>query len=169
MSPVVIAAAAKQDVIWSLQPPQFWGRSAPGVSKVFGEEYAHQWVMPVKSLMDAGMRVTYGADLHSDPERQPMFNLEVMVTRKIKDGRVFGPRESIDRATGLLMMTRWGAEYVLREDEVGSLEVGKLADLVLLDRNPLDRNLRNEDISEIKVLATMIDGKVVYGELTADN
>jgi len=33
----------------------------------------------------------------------------------------------------------------------------------------LDRNLRNEDISEIKVLATMIDGKVVYGELTADN
>ncbi len=94
-----------------------------------------------------------------------MFNLEVLVTRKIKDGRVFGPRESIDRATGLLMMTRWGADYVLREKEVGSLEAGKLADLVLLDKNPLDRNVADEDLSEIKVLATMIDGKVVYGSL----
>jgi hypothetical protein len=121
--------------------------------------------MPVKSIIDAGMRVTYGADVHDDPERQPMFNLEVMVTREIKDGRVFGPRESIDRATGLLMMTRWGAEYVLREDEVGSLEAGKLADLVLLDKNPLDRNVRDEDLSEIKILATMIDGEVVYGSL----
>jgi predicted amidohydrolase YtcJ len=121
--------------------------------------------MPIKSIIDAGMRVTYGADVHDDPERQPMFNLEVMVTRKIKDGRVFGPRESIDRATGLLMMTRWGAEYVLREKEVGSLETGKLADLVLLDKNPLDRNVRDEDLSEIQILATMIDGKVVYGSL----
>ena len=91
VSPEVIAAAAKQDVIWSLQPPQFWGRSAPGVSKVFGEEYAHQWVMPVKSLMDAGMRVTYGADLHRDPERQPMFNLEVLVTRVTRDGHCVWP------------------------------------------------------------------------------
>jgi len=169
VSPEVLERAAEVGVIWSLQPPQFYRSYAANVSRVYGEEYAHRWVMPVKSIIDAGMRVTYGADVHDDPERQPMFNLEVMVTREIKDGRVFGPRESIDRATGLLMMTRWGAEYVLREDEVGSLEVGKLADLVLLDRNPLDRNLRNEDISEIKVLATMIDGKVVYGELTADN
>jgi predicted amidohydrolase YtcJ len=61
VSPKVIQAAAEQNVIWSLQPPQFYGRGAPGVSKVFGEEYAHQWVMPVKSLIDAGMKVTYGA------------------------------------------------------------------------------------------------------------
>ncbi len=119
VSPEVIEAAAKQGVIWSLQPPQFWGRGAPGVSKVFGEEYAHQWVMPVKSLLDAGMRVTYGADVHRDPDRQPMFNLEVLVTRVTRDGRVFGPRERIDRASALLMMTRWGADYVLREEKVG--------------------------------------------------
>ncbi len=169
VSPEVIAAAAKQDVIWSLQPPQFWGRSAPGVSKVFGEEYAHQWVMPVKSLMDAGMRVTYGADLHRDPERQPMFNLEVLVTRVTRDGRVFGPRERIDRASALLMMTRWGADYVLREEKVGSLEPGKFADLVVLDQNPLDNRIRDEDLSEIKVVATVIGGEVAYGTLTADN
>ena len=122
-------------------------------------------MLPVKSLIDAGARVTYGADTHSDPQRQPLFNLEVMITRRTNDGRVFGPREAIDRSTGLLMMTRWGAEYVLRENELGSLEPGKLADLVLLDKNPLDRNIPDEDLSEIEVVATIIGGEVAYGSL----
>ncbi len=94
-----------------------------------------------------------------------MFNLELMVTRITKDGQVFGSREKIDRAQGLLMMTRWGAEYVLREDVLGSLEPGKFADLVVLDKNPLDRGVRDEDLSEIKVLATIIGGEVAYGRL----
>jgi len=45
------------------------------------------------------------------------------------------------------------------------LESGKLADLVLLDRNPLARNIPDEDLSEIKVVATIIGGEVVYGSL----
>ncbi len=94
-----------------------------------------------------------------------MFNLEVLVTRRTKDGRVFGPREAIDRANGLLMMTRWGGEYVIREKDLGSLEVGKLADLVILDRNPLDRDIADEELSEIQVRATLIGGEVVYGSL----
>ena len=57
------------------------------------------------------------------------------------------------------------AEYVLREKELGSLEAGKLADLAVLDKNPLDRNISDEDLSEIKVLATIIGGKLVYGSL----
>ena len=94
-----------------------------------------------------------------------MFNLEVLVTRRTVDGRVFGPREAIDRSTALIMMTRWGAEYVLRDEKLGSLEVGKLADLVVLDKNPLDRNIRDEDLSEIEVVATIIGGAVAYGSL----
>ena len=53
----------------------------------------------------------------------------------------------------------------MREKELGSLEVGKLADLAVLDKNPLNPNISNEDLSEIKVLATIIGGKVVYGSL----
>ena len=165
VSPEVVKKSAELGVIWSLQPQLFSGRYPGAVSRVFGEEYAHRWVMPVKSLIDAGARVTYGADVHSDPQRAPMFGLEVLVTRKTSDGRVFGARESIDRSTALLMLTRWGAEYVLREKELGSLEVGKLADLAVLDRNPLDRNVSDEALSDIKVLATIIGGKVVYGSL----
>jgi hypothetical protein len=132
---------------------------------MYGEEYAHKWVLPVKSLIDAGVKVTYGADTHTDPERHPLFNLETLVTRRTYDGRVFGPGEAIDRSNGLLMMTRWGAEYVIREKELGSIEAGKLADLVVLDKNPLDRNIPDEDLSEIKVVATIIGGEVAYGTL----
>ena len=139
--------------------------SVAAVSRVYGEEYAHQWMKPVQRLIDAGMRVTYGADVHDDPDRHPMFGLELLVTRKSRDGRVFGPRERIDRANGLLMLTRWGADYIMAEDELGSLEAGKKADLAILDKNPLDRSIPNEELSEIKVLATVIGGKVVYGSL----
>ncbi|MBI2822957.1 MAG: amidohydrolase family protein, partial [Acidobacteria bacterium] len=164
VSPDVIKETARLGVMWSIQPPQLYNIS-PNVSRVWGEEVAQRWMHPVKSLIDAGVKVAYGADKHDDPDRQPMFNLQVLVTRKNKEGKVYGEREKIDRATALLMMTRWGAEYVLREKELGSLEVGKLADLVVLDKNPLDGGVPDEALSQIKVLATLIAGKVAYGTL----
>jgi hypothetical protein len=163
--PDVRELSAELGVMWSVQPVQFWSRYAASVSRVYGEEYAHRWLFPVKSLIDQGVKVVYGADTHSDPERHPMFSLEILVTRKTRDGRVFGPRERIDRSTGLLMMTRWGSEYVMAEDKLGSIEPGKLADLVVLDRNPLDRSIPDEDLSEIQVLTTLIGGTVMYGSL----
>jgi len=165
VSPEVIERAARLGVTWSVQPLGLYRGSVANVSRMYGEEVAHRWMKPIKSLIDSGMRVTYGADVHDDPDRHPMFGLEVMVTRKSRDGRVFGPRERIDRSNGLLMMTRWGAYYVLREKELGSLEAGKVADLAVLDKNPLDRDIPDEDLSEIKVVATIIGGEVVYGSL----
>jgi hypothetical protein len=94
-----------------------------------------------------------------------MWNLEVLVTRLADNGKVYGPREKVDRATVLLMMTRWGSEYVLREKELGSLEPGKLADMIVLDKSPLDSSVPDEDLSEIKVVMTMIGGEVAYGSL----
>ena len=166
VSPEVVEKSARLGVTWSLQPPLAYSRYAAGISRVFGEEYAHRWVLPTKSLIDAGARVTYGADTHNDPERHPLFNLEVLVTRVSEDGIVYGPRERIDRSNGLLMLTRWGAEYVMRDDELGSIEAGKLADLVVLDQSPLSSDVADEDLSEIKVIATLIGGEVAYGSLS---
>ena len=163
VSPEVVERAAEMDITWTVQLLGLYRGSVAAVSRVYGEEYAHQWMKPVKRLIDAGMRVTYGADVHDDPDRHPMFGLELLVTRKSRDGRVFGPRERIDRANGLLMLTRWGADYIMAEDELGSLEAGKKADLAILDKNPLDRSIPDEELSEIKVLATVIGGEVVYG------
>ncbi len=80
VSPEVIKQSAEQGIIWSLQPPLFYGRYSMGVSRIYGEEYAHKWVLPVKSLIDAGVKVSDGADTHNDPERHPLFNLETLVT-----------------------------------------------------------------------------------------
>jgi hypothetical protein len=159
-----IKQAAELGVMWSLQPFLLYDYG-PIVGEVWGEEVAQRWTMPVKSLIDAGIRPTYGADRYFDPRRQPMWNLEVLVTRLAANGKVYGEREKLDRATVLLMMTRWGAEYVLREQELGSLEPGKLADLVVLDKNPLDSNVPDDALSEIKVVTTIVGGEVEYGSL----
>jgi len=164
ISQEAIRQAAELGVMWSLQPSILY-RYSGIIGQVWGEEIAQRWALPTKSLIDAGVKVAYGAD-RRDYQKNPMFNLEVLVTRKNKDGRVYGEREKIDRATTLLMMTRWGADYVLRENQLGSLEVGKLADLAVLDQNPLDPNLQDEDLSEIKVVATIIGGEVIYGSLS---
>jgi len=61
--------------------------------------------------------------------------LELLVTRRAPDGVVYNPEERVDRMTALLLATRWGADYVLNPDVLGSIEVGKWADLVVLDRD----------------------------------
>lgn len=159
-----IKQAARLGAIWSLQPFLLYD-IAPVVSEVWGEEVAQRWTMPTRSLMEAGVKFMYGSDRWADPERQPMWNLQVLVTRKAVNGKVYGAREKLDRGSALLMMTRWGAEYVLKEKELGSLEPGKLADLVVLDKNPLDDGVRDEDLAQIKILATMVGGKLVHGAL----
>jgi len=162
VSQAVIEKSANLDVIWSMQGPMFAGRRTGVVADTYGPEITHRWALPLRSMLDAGLRLTYGADTGGDPQRNPMWGLELMVTRVGSGGQVWGPNEKIDRNEGLRMLTRWGAEYILLEDEVGSIEEGKLADMVVLDSNPLDSAVPDEELSEIKVLMTILDGKVVY-------
>ncbi len=129
----------------------------------YGERIANEWLQPVASIINAGMRVTYGADTHGDRAR-PMFGLEFLVTRRNHRGMIYGPQEAIDRKTALLMMTRWAAEYIEREQELGSIEAGKIADLVILDKNPLDPAVQDEQLSDIRVLMTLVGGKIKFAE-----
>ena len=66
----------------------------------------------------------------------------------------------------------WRHPILLKNKGTGKpllvLEAGKLADLVILDKNPLDRNVPDEDLSEITVVATLIGGKVIYGSLNPE-
>jgi len=58
------------------------------------------------------------------------------------------------------MITRWAADYTLREDQIGSIEPGKLADLVVLDRDYM--SIPVEEVSEIQPQLTIVDGEIVY-------
>ncbi|MBI4481298.1 MAG: amidohydrolase family protein [Acidobacteria bacterium] len=163
VSPEIIKRAIKLGIIWSVQPQMAEGTRSDLTAMTYGETVANRWLQPTKSIMEAGMKVTYGADTHGDRAR-PMFGLEYMVTRRNHRGVVYAPQEAIDRKSGLLMMTRWAAEYVEREKELGSIEAGKIADLVVLDRNPLDAALPDDKLSDIQVLMTLVGGKIHYTE-----
>ena len=73
-----------------------------------------------------------------------------------------GPQQRITRNESLYSFTRWAAEYVLREDVLGTIETGKWADLVVLDGDFL--SVPEDQISDLKVLITIVGGKIVFSE-----
>src|SRR5262249_33704083 len=77
-------------------------------------------------------------------------------------GRVWGPRQAVDKETALKMFTRWAAEYVLRDKVFGSLEPDKWADFIVIDRDYLAA--ADEEIDKINVLMTVVAGRTVYLE-----
>ena len=83
-----------------------------------------------------------------------------MITRKDNDGKVWGPQERLDRPTALRTITQWAADYMLKGDKLGSLEAGKLADLVVLDKDYM--TIPEEQISDTQPQLTMLDGKIIF-------
>jgi hypothetical protein len=81
-----------------------------------------------------------------------------------RDQMTYGPGEQTDRITQLKALTQWGSHYMLREDMLGSLEPGKLADFVVLDKDLL--TIPEEQIPTTQVLMTVVGGKTVH--LTSD-
>jgi predicted amidohydrolase YtcJ len=127
------------------------------------ERYAT--VEPQAVLADAGARVAYGSDWPVDP-LDVWFALKVAVTRTAAPdagpeyaGRLTA-QPGMTRAAALRAITL-NAAYTLRQEALtGSLEVGKLADFIVLDRNAM--TVPEEEIARVKVLRTVVGGKVVY-------
>ncbi|MDX1499268.1 MAG: amidohydrolase family protein [Woeseiaceae bacterium] len=124
----------------------------------YGAEYLHLAV-PRASVTKAGIMNTQEVD-----RALPHFlfyNLWVGMTRYNSGvDLVLAPEEGTDLMTQLKALTIWGAYYVLREDHLGSLEAGKLADFVVLDQDML--NVARDDIPQVKVLMTVIGGETVH-------
>jgi predicted amidohydrolase YtcJ len=88
----------------------------------------------------------------------PFYMLWLAVSRKY-DGKVWNPEERVDRVHALKMWTRWAANYVRRPDRLGSLETGKLADLLIIDRDYF--TVPEDDILKVRPQMTMVGGKVM--------
>jgi predicted amidohydrolase YtcJ len=124
----------------------------------YGEEYIG-YAVPRNSVTKAGIMNTQEVD-----RALPHFlfyNLWAGMTRYNSGiDRTLAPEEGTDLMTQLKALTIWGAYYVLREDRLGSLEQGKLADFVVLDQDLL--SVSRDDIPQVKVLMTVIGGKTVH-------
>jgi predicted amidohydrolase YtcJ len=125
------------------------------------------WQYPLKSLLRAGARLAMGSDW-SVSTANPLLEIEVAVNRVADYDRAadpFLPDERITLDEALAGFTI-GSAYVNHLDtETGTLEVGKLADLVVLDRDLYDPG--SGPIGDARVIGTFVEGVAVHDELPA--
>ncbi len=115
---------------------------------------------PLRSLLEHGVPFHIEGTEPKDDVAYPTWYLQRAVTRVDSLGRVIAEDQTIDRMTALLALTRWAARFIGADDELGSIEVGKLADLVVFDGNILDAAI--EELDQIKPVLTMVGGKVAF-------
>lgn len=161
LRPSDIPKFASLDVIASMQPYHAIddGRWA---DRVIGAERART-TYAFRSLLDAGARVSFGSDWFVAPPT-PLEGIAAAVTRQTLDGRNPGgwvPEQRISVAEALVAYTRSAAYAEFQENLKGTLEVGKLADIVVLDRDILAVN--GEDLKNASVAATFVGGELVFG------
>ena len=112
---------------------------------------------PLRTPMNHGIHVAISSDILPIG---PMVGIYVAVTRKGMSGRVFGPDEKISRLEALKGYTINGAWLTREENLKGTLEPGKLADLIVLSADPL--TVAEDALMEIEVRQTYLGGKLVY-------
>ncbi|MGC0317714.1 amidohydrolase [Kitasatospora acidiphila] len=151
-----LGAIANIQPLWAAHEPQMDELTIP----FLGPERA-AWQYPFGSLLRAGATLAAGSDWPvSSPD--PIAGLHVAVNRTepgATDGRVFLPEQRLDLASAVAAYTA-GSAHVNGLDDTGSLRVGQLADLVVLDRDVFAAPA--EEICAARVLRTYVGGALVY-------
>lgn len=143
--------------------PWFWGDLH--INNFIGKERANRMV-PVKTAMEMGIVSCAHSDCPvctpNDPvwPSNPLWGIWCAVNRKTRRGVDIGPQEKLTPMEALRVYTINGAYSSFEEDIKGSIEPGKLADMVVLSNNPLE--IDPSDIRDIRVEKTIIGGEIVY-------
>ncbi|MCK6265127.1 amidohydrolase [Vibrio sp. ZSDE26] len=113
----------------------------------------------VKTAIEKGLRPTLHNDAPVTPTK-PWQSIKAAVTRETYSGDILNAEEAITVEQALKGYTIWAAEQFKMEAEYGSLEAGKVADMIIIDKNPL--NLEAKDLDTVKVQTTYMQGEVTY-------
>ena len=145
------------NVIASLFPLHtfYWG---DWHKQIIGDSLGNK-ISPVKTALNKGLRVT----IHTDaPVALPnlMRVIWTAVNRTSRSGAIIGENERLTPYEALKAITAWSAYQHFEEDTKGSLEKGKLADLVILDQNPL--KVAPDVIKDIQVMETIKEGETLF-------
>ncbi|MFD8545875.1 amidohydrolase [Streptomyces sp. NPDC059649] len=152
-----LGATANIQALWAAHEPQMDELTIP----FLGDRRA-SWQYPFGDLLRAGATLAAGSDWPvSSPD--PLAALHVAVNRRIPEAApsvpVFLPEQRLDLGSALAAYTA-GSAYANHLDDTGSIQPGKLADLVVLDRDPFDGP--PEEIAAARVLETFVGGQRVY-------
>jgi len=122
-----------------------------------------QHLEPLKTLQSRGILWSGGSDYFVTPVTA-RYGLWASLARQTAKGRYglqpFGTAEAVDIHTALRSYTAWGSRQMFLEDKIGTLEVGKRADIAVWDRDLYSAS--TEQIKDLKCLMTLLDGEVVY-------
>jgi predicted amidohydrolase YtcJ len=144
--------------------PEIWHPSPiiASIIGVLGERGARYW--PTRTLLASGARIAGGSDWPAAVEDEnPWIGIEALVTRKDPRGRTPGslwPEESVTLEDAIRIYTTNGARALRLENLTGSLEAGKSADLIVLDRNLF--RVPIEDVGKARITMTFFEGRLVY-------
>lgn len=167
-SPEAIDRLAKLKLPADVQPA-WLHLDGPALSKVFPNG-GMRYFIPLASYRQRGVLLAGGSDHMTGHDRNtatnpwnPFHAMWIAVTRKVADGAVLHPEERIPRQDALRMYTSWAAHLQFADADRGSIEKGKLADLVVIDRDFL--SIPEDEIRRIEPLLVMIDGEVRWSSL----
>jgi len=125
--------------------------------EIFGDDAYEQ--PPLATIQASGIMWGFGSDGSAANQYMPFITLNYAVTGKMASGlKVM--RQTISREDALIAYTRRNAFFVFQEDNLGAIQPGKLADLVVLDHDYL--TIPADQIKDIKPVLTMVDGRIVY-------
>jgi len=132
--------------------------AAPSLTKYWGAERA-RWVTPLRAYIDAGIPISLGTDTPVVPY-PPLWVLYHFITRDTISAGIMGEDQKVSREEALRAMTLGGAALTFEENLKGTLEPGKLADLVVLEEDIL--TCEPERIRDMGISLTMVGGKIAY-------
>ncbi|MGM0919601.1 MAG: amidohydrolase [Bacillota bacterium] len=158
--PDLIERMAKLDIV-TVPNPNFFAEFGDIYIKHFGARSDHMY--PIESCLKAGIVVAGGSDSPVS-NCNPLIGIHGAVNRVNPSGAVIGEEQKISVMEAIRLYTWNGAYASFEEDWKGSIEAGKLADLVVLNDRILD--VKTDCIDQLCVEMTMIDGEIVYDMLT---
>jgi predicted amidohydrolase YtcJ len=162
-NPNDIPRFGKLGVIAAVQPdhlPKYDFANHPFHAILGGERMRYSW--PFRSLLSTGAHIGFGTDYPVAPLNpwRGVFRAVTRLTDDFQPNGGFSPEEKISLSDALIAYTKGSAYVNEREDEIGTLEAGKYADIAILDRNIF--SVEPEDLMNVKNAVTFFDGDKVF-------
>ncbi len=150
----------KLGIVASIQPSwiHLYG---DGFATLLGRDIENRTI-PIKSFLQRGIPVAFSSDVPATMVFEPFWGFIGAVTRRTRSGKFLVPSEVINMKEALRAYTYTAAYAAFEEKVKGSIEEGKLADLAVWEQNLYTVRPEPRELKDLKVLMTILDGKIVY-------